>query len=83
MKDKKYHKVRDHCHYVEEYRDAHHTICYLKYSVPKEIPIAFHNGCNYDYHFIIRELAEEFKKQFTCLEQNTEKCITFTIPIEK
>ena len=29
------------------------------------------------------ELAEECKKQFTCLGENTEKCITFTIPIEK
>ena len=32
---------------------------------------------------IIKELAEEFKKQFTCLGQNTETCITFTVPIEK
>ena len=43
----------------------------------------FHNGSNYDYHFIIKELAEEFKKQFTCLGENTEKYITFTVPIEK
>ena len=28
-----------------------------------KIPIVFHNGSNYDYHFIIKELAEEFKKQ--------------------
>ena len=34
-------------------------------------------------HFIIKELAEEFKKQFTCLGKNTEKYITLTIPIEK
>ena len=39
----------------------------------KKIPIMFHNGCNYNYHFIIKELAEEFKKQFTCLGENTEK----------
>ena len=45
--------------------------------------MAFHNEFNYDYHFIIKELAEEFKKQFTCLGKNTEKYITFTIPIEK
>ena len=37
----------------------------------------------YDYHFIIKELAEEFKKQFTCLEENTEKHITLAVPIEK
>ena len=28
-------------------------------------------------------LAEEFKKQFTCLGENTEKYITFTVLIEK
>ena len=35
-----------------------HIIFNLKYSVPKEIPIVFHNGSNYDYHFMIKELAE-------------------------
>ena len=29
-----------------------------------------------------KELSEEFKKQFTCLGENTEKYITFTIPIK-
>ena len=43
----------------------------------------FHNGSNYDYHFIIKEIAEEFKIQFTCLAENTEKYITFTFPIEE
>ena len=32
-------------------------------SVPKIIPIVFHNGSNYDYHFIIKELAEEFEQK--------------------
>ena len=45
--------------------------------------MAFHNGSNYDYHFVIKELALEFKKQFSCLGENTEKYITFTVPIEK
>ena len=70
MKNKKYRKVRDHCHYTEEYRDSAHSICNLKYSVPERIPIVFHNGSNYDYHFIMKELAEEFKKPFTCLGEN-------------
>ena len=51
--------------------------------MPKKIPIVFHDGSNSDYYFIIKELAEEFKKQFTCLGENTEKYITFTVPIEK
>ena len=83
MKDKKYCKIRDHCHYKGEYRGAVHSICDLKYSVPKKSPIVFHNGPNYDHHFIKKELAEEFKKQFTCIGENTEKQITFTVPIEK
>ena len=50
---------------------------------PQKIPIFSYNGSNYDHHFIIKELAEEFKKQFTCLEENTEKYITLTVSIEK
>ena len=56
---------------------------YLKHSVAKKHPIVFHNRSNYDYHFIIKELAEEFKKQFTFLGENTEKNISFTVPMEK
>ena len=77
VKDKKYSKVRDNCYYTGEYRGAAHDICSLKHSVPKKITIAFHNGSNYDYHFIIKELAEKSEKQFTCLGQNTEKYIVF------
>ena len=36
LKDKKYSKVRDHCHYAGEYRGAANSICNLKYSVPKK-----------------------------------------------
>ena len=67
MKDKKYRKVRDHWHYTGEYSGAAHSICNLKYSVIKNVPIISHNGSSYDYHFIIKELAKESKKQFTCL----------------
>ena len=54
-----------------------------KYSVPKKVTIVSHNGSNHNYHFIIKELTEEFKNQFTCLRENTKKHITFTIPIQK
>ena len=33
----------------------------------------FHNGSNYDYHFIIKELANEFEAQFECLWETTEE----------
>ena len=46
----------------------------------KEIPNSY--GSNYDYHFIIKELAEEFEEQFNCLGENTEKYINFSVSIE-
>ena len=60
-----------------------HNICNLKYSVPKILSVELLYGSNNDCHFIIKLLAEEFKKEFTCLGKNTEKYITFTVPIEK
>ena len=78
-KDKNYRKVRDHCHYNGQYRIAACTICNLKYSVSKKNHIVFHNRSNYDYHFIIKELAG----QFTSLEENTEKNINVSVPIDK
>ena len=80
--DKKNYKVRDHCHYTGKYRGAAHNICNLRYKVPKEIPIVFHNGSTYDYHFIIKELVKEFEGNFECLGENTEKYITFLVPLK-
>ena len=56
--DKKYYKVRDHCHHTGKYKGAAHTICNLRYKIPKETPVLFHNGYNYDPHFIIKEVAK-------------------------
>ena len=51
----------------ESYENA--KICYIckekfenKYLKDKKCLSVFHNGSNYDYHFIIKELAEEFEK---------------------
>ena len=74
--DKKHHKIRDHCHYTGKYRGAAHSICNL-------IPAVFHNGSTYDYHFIIKELVKEFEGNFDCLGENTEKYITFSVPLKK
>ena len=38
---------------------------------------------HYDYHFIIKELANEFKDQLECLGKNTENYKTFSVTIEK
>ena len=51
--------------------------------MPNGTPILFHNWSNYGYHFIIKELANEFEGQFESLGKNTEKYKTFSVPIEK
>ena len=81
--NKKCHKVRCHRHYIGKYRGAAHDICNLRYKTPKEIPVAFHNGFTHDYHFIIKELADEFEGKFECLGENAEKYITFSVPFKK
>ena len=76
-------KARDHCHYTGKYRRAAHSICNLRYKIPKEISVVFHNGFTYDDQFIIKKLATEFKGNFERLGENTEKYITFSVPIKK
>ena len=76
---KKYQEVRDHCHYTGKFRGAAHSICNLSYKVPKKI----HNGSTYVCHFIIKQLTEEFEGKFECLGENTEKYITFSVPVKK
>ena len=63
--------VRDHYHFTGKYRPAVHSICNLNFNVPSEISVLFQNGSNYDYHFIIKELANKFEGQFECLGGNT------------
>ena len=65
--DKKYNEVKYYCHYIGKYRRAAHDICNLRYKTSKEIPLVFHNGSTYDYHFIIKNLAAEFEGEL-CLK---------------
>ena len=55
----------------------------MLFKIPKKILVVFHNGSAYDYHFIIKQLAEDFKGQFECLGENTEKYFTFSVPIKE
>ena len=61
---------------------AAHSKCNLNYKVLKNIPIIIHNA-SYDAHFIINQLAIEFKGELNCIGDNMEKYITFSVPIKK
>ena len=81
--DEKYCKVRNHWHHTDEFKGAAHSICTLRYSILKQIIAFFRSWPNYDYNFIIKDVAEELERQFTCLRENTEKCIKFSVSIKK
>ena len=49
--NKKYYKVRNNCHYTRKYRGAAHNISNLRYKIPKETRVVFHNGSTYDLSF--------------------------------
>ena len=81
--DKSYRKRKDHCHLTGKYRGAADSIFNLRFNVLNEIPAVFQNGSKYDIHFIMKELAKEFEGQVEYFGENTEKCKTFSVPIEK
>ena len=74
-------KVKDHCHYTRKFRGAPYSICNLRYKVPDNIPITTHNA-SHDTHFMINQLAKEFKGELDCIGENMEKYITFSVPIK-
>ena len=81
---KLYHKVRYHSHYIGKFRGASHSICNLRYKIPKEILVLeIHNGTTYNYQFMINQLAKEFHGQLECLGENREKYIAFSVPIKE
>ena len=75
-------KVKDHFYYSGKFRGAAHSKCNLNYKVPKDIPVIIHNA-SYNTHFIINQLAEEFKGELNFIGENMEKDITFSVTIKK
>ena len=54
-------KLEDHCHYTGKYRGDAHSLCNLRYQEERDIPVIIHNGSNYDFHLLIKDLVRELK----------------------
>ena len=78
---KNYKKVRDHCRYTGKYRGSAHSLYNLSLSEQRDIPIILHNGSNYNFHLLMKDLAKENLKDIRCLGENTEKYISFSVKI--
>ena len=69
VKDKKHREVRFHCREMQR-NIVELRITYLIENIANQkITIYFHNGSNYDYHFIIKDLAENFKETIYLLRR--------------
>ena len=47
------------------------------------MPLVLHNGSKYDNHLIIKQLAKDFNGYFSCIGENTEKYISFSVTFIK
>ena len=75
----KEHKIREHNHFTGVYRGAACQSCNTKEGKSsKLIPVFFHNGSNYDFHFIIEELKknEDDYNKVSVLSKSSEEYIS-------
>ena len=76
-------KVKGYDYYTGEFRGSAHLLCSSRYQEHRNIPVIIHNGSNYDFHFIIKELAKKFKSKMRCIGENTETYKTFSVEFQK
>ena len=73
--------VKDHCHITGEFRGAAHSACNSKLRINPNtmpIPVVFHNLRGYDAHHLMQAMSQ-YKKELSCVANNMEKYITFTM----
>ena len=81
MKNSTNPKVRDHCHFTGQYRGAAHKSGNLKLKIKPgitEIPVVFNNLKGYDSHLIMQKIHTT-KGNITCIPNNAEKYISFSV----
>src|SRR6218665_576416 len=71
-------RVRDHCHLSGKYRGAAHNSCNLNYTLPKFVPVVFHNLSGYDSHLFVKKLRGGNGEKIKCIPNNEEKYISFS-----
>ena len=73
-------KVREHNHFNGKYRGASCQSCNVKEGKCKQIPVFFHNGSRYDFHFFVTELLkyETEHKKVNILPKTSENYISIS-----
>ena len=74
-------KVRDHCHFIGQYRGAAHNSCNLQCRKLLILPVIFHNLQGYDAHLFIKQLSG-LPGELNCIPSTEEKYISFSKKIK-
>lgn len=72
-------KVRDHDHITGKFRGAAHSSCNLTASIPKKIPVFFHNLKGYDSHHLVKGLEHCDARKIDVIANTTEKYTSITL----
>jgi hypothetical protein len=78
--DGKVDKVRDHCHISGHFRGPSHNQCNRDFKFKQTIPVIFHNLRGYDSHIIMQHIGS-YEEKITCIANNMEKYISFSLGI--
>lgn len=74
--------ARDHDHFTGQFRGATHKACNLNYNLANyKIPVVFHSGKTYDFHYIIKNLTTDDPRtqRKSVIASNTEKFMSMQI----
>lgn len=72
-------RVRDHCHVTGKFRGAAHNASNLNLKQKERIPVLLHNLRGYDSHLIMQAIGKIKHKHISCIPQNHEKYISFSM----
>ena len=71
--NKKYIRVRDHCHITGKYRGSAHQDCNINYRLTDKIPVIFHSLKGHDCDFIMQMIDEIANKHTYKNKKRAEK----------
>eukprot|EP01059_Diplonema_ambulator_P020843 TRINITY_DN3476_c1_g1_i5.p1 TRINITY_DN3476_c1_g1~~TRINITY_DN3476_c1_g1_i5.p1 ORF type:complete len:633 (+),score=-74.28 TRINITY_DN3476_c1_g1_i5:181-2079(+) len=72
--------VVDHCHLTGRTRGLAHRSCNSTAKECTEIPVYFHNGRGYDFHFVLEAFTSSQEKyKITPISNNTQKMMQITV----
>ena len=75
-------KYRDHNHLNGAYRWCLCMVCNLVHASVKKscvLPVIFHNGSGYDWHFVVQQVRHLQGKKMSFLAKNSEKLLMFRL----